>query len=105
LAELPRLVHAPIKDHDVRVAAQQDVGVGRSNPEQDAPDSRHDLALGLTYGCGLWFQEGIRGQRSSARYGHERVGRQRCGKRSCPGQQLATVHVLIRPDGHDRGNP
>jgi hypothetical protein len=32
LAELPRLVHAPIKDHDVRVAAQQDVGGGAIQP-------------------------------------------------------------------------
>jgi hypothetical protein len=59
LAELPRLIDAAIKDHDVRVAAQQAVSRGRSKAKHDTPDGRHDLALCLAHGCGLCLDQAI----------------------------------------------
>jgi hypothetical protein len=105
LAKLPSLVDATIEDHDVKVTAQQSIGWRRSKAEQDAPNGRHDIAFSPAHGCRLCFDQGIPCRRCRAGHGDKRVCRQRSGQCRCPGKQLTTVHVLMRPDGHDRGNP
>jgi hypothetical protein len=105
LAELPRLIDAAIKDPDVRVAAHQGVSGGRSNAVHDAPDGRHDLSLGLTHGHGVGLHQGIPKPHPRAGHGYEGVRRKGGGERRRPSEQLTTVHVVIRPDGHDGGNP
>jgi hypothetical protein len=61
--------------------------------------------LDLAHGCRLHLGWGTPGRRHRPGHGNERICGQRGSERRCSGKYLATIHVLIRPDGYDRGNP
>ena len=104
LAQFPRLVHATLQLPDVGLNVHRSDD-GRPIAEQHLADRRDDLAFGHagTHRPGL--QQDITRLWRHSRRRKERVRGQGSTERGGSGKELATFHVLIRPDRDTSGNP